>query len=182
MTWSKASREVISQAESASKSAEEAAEVSARASQEAISRAEKVGKAARKAADVSISAAKEATEASKKVAREAAETSVKVFEAWISGAEVTGKLSQPVARHTADAPTGTSREGDSQTKEDGEAPEETGEALAKTFGEVVNAAEANAKGKRGAKEVQKRIETRLESLARMYASNKARQTDEEEEN
>ena len=41
--------------------------------------------------------------------------------------------------------------------------------------------EANVKGKREAREVQRRIETRLESLARMYSSNRAEQAEEEDE-
>ena len=59
---------------------------------------------------------------------------------------------------------------------------EVAEALARTLDEVITVAgESNVKGKREAKEVQGEIETRMESLARMYVSNKAKQPEMEDE-
>ena len=179
MARMRTSQEVISKFEEASKWAKEAADISARASQEAISRAEEISKSAREAAEASIRAAKQASEASKKAAREAAEASVRVFEELISGAGGIGGTSQQVARQTAEAPAETSQEADSETDK---AAEEGGEALARTFGEAISVAETDIKGeKREAKEVQRRIETRLESLERMYASNEDKQAEEADE-
>jgi len=53
--------------------------------------------------------------------------------------------------------------------------------LARTFGEAVNITGANTDEEKDAKKVQRRIETRLEYLARMYASNKDTQIEEEDE-
>ena len=56
--------------------------------------------------------------------------------------------------------------------------------MTRTFGEAISIAETNVKGKKESKEVQRRIETRLQLLSRMYASNKdapAAGEDEDEE-
>jgi len=158
-------------AEESMRAAKEAAEVSKRASQEAISRAEEASKSAKETAEVSIRAAREATEASKKAAKEAAEASIRIFKDLISSTGWIGNTSQPVAKQSADASTETS--------------EEAGEVLAATFGEVTGVAKADIEGKGGSKEVRKTVESRLESLEKMYASSKDRQTvgesEEEEE-
>ena len=114
-------------------------------------------------------------------AKEAAETSARVLMELITGTKGIGKIGRQLGRQTADAPTRTSQEGDSKARETGKASKEASEALARTFGEVISVAGANAKEPKETKEVQRRIETRLESLARMYASNKARQAEEENE-
>ena len=46
---------------------------------------------------------------------------------------------------------------------------------------VSKAEETNVRGEEEVKEIQRRIKTRLESLARMYADNKDRQAEEETE-
>ena len=173
---------MVSKAEEASKSAKETAEISARASQEAISRAEEVSKSAKETAEASIRAAREATEASKKAAKEAAEASIRVFEDLLSGAGGIGKLSQQVPKEIADALTETSQEANGKIEEiDSKASEGASEALTTTFGEIISEPGTDAKGKREPNNVQQRIETRLESLVKMYSSNQAKQTDEGDE-
>jgi hypothetical protein len=63
-----------------------------------------------------------------------------------------------------------------------EAAKEAAETPAKTSQEVMTsrAEKASAKETRGNEKAQKEIESRLEFLARMYATNKAGQTGEEE--
>jgi hypothetical protein len=181
MAWTRASQEVMRKAEETSKSAKEAVEISARAAREAISRAEKVSQSARETAEASIRAAKEATLASKKAAKEAAETSIRVFEELMANVAGIAKTSQPLARQTDEPPTRPSTETDGLTKETDIASGEVTEALAKSFGKVISGAGASTREKKEAKEVQRRIETRLESLARMYSSNKDRVAGEEDE-
>ena len=133
------------------------------------------------AAEASIRVAKEATEASKKAAREAAETSVRVFQELIGGAGGIGKTSKQVVKQTIDTLAETSQEGDAKTKETDKASEETDEVLTKAFGGLINITEADANGKREAREVQRKIEARMESLASMFASIKDKPAEEEEE-
>ena len=99
------------------------------------------------------------------------------FEITVARAEKLGEL----AKQAADESIKISQEGDSRTEEAGEAVEEKAEVLTSTFGEVINVAGDNAKRKKETREVQKRIEARLESLARMFASNKTGQAEEEDE-
>ena len=83
--------------------------------------------------------------------------------------------------HAADASTIKFQEGDSKTEETSEASGEAVDTLARTFGEVVRLDGNNLKGKGEAREVQRRIENRLEYLARMYSSDKSKQAQEEDE-
>jgi len=67
------------------------------------------------------------------------------------------------------------------TKETSEISEATRESLAKMFGEKAGDVATDAKGKKEAEEVQRRIETRLRYLTRMYTSNKDKQAEEEDD-
>jgi len=88
-----------------------------------------------------------------------------------------------VARRTAEAPARRWQEG-SKTGEIG--PKEVAETLTPAFEQMTSGAEGtNLKGKKEeAKKIQVGIESRLESLARMFAADKDKQaeedTDEEE--
>jgi len=53
--------------------------------------------------------------------------------------------------------------------------------LARAFGEALNISEADVKRDKEAREVERRMETRLRYLARMYASNKDKRVEEEDE-
>ena len=112
-----------------------------------------------------------------KLAREAAKESIRISQEAISRAEETGIAAKEAAKESAS----TSQEADSDSEETDKATEKGAEALARTFGEVMSIAEANAKGKKETKEVQRRIETRLHYLARMYASYRDEQDAEEDE-
>jgi len=184
MTWTTASQEVINGSKEASKSAKEAAEISARVSQEAIRRAEEVSKTAREIAEASIRAAKEATEASKRGTEEAAEAWTKVFNELMTGTEGIGKIISQVARQAAEAPAERWQEADSKTEEIGS--KEVAETLTSAFEQMTSGAEGtNLKERK--EEVQKtqmNIESRLESLTRMFAADKdtpAEEDTEEEE-
>ena len=87
-----------------------------------------------------------------------------------------------MVRQSAEAPRRISQEPvDIEFEEVGEDSEAAAEVLARTFGEVVGGAgETGLRGKREAKEVQRRIEARLDNLARMFSS-KADQVEEEDE-
>ena len=108
-----------------------------------------------------------------RLAQEAAETSVRVFEELISDTAEIGKVTKPVTKRTAVTPAQKFQEGGSKTEEPSEASTEAVDTLARTFGEVVRLDEDNLERNREAREVHKRIETRLEYLARMYSSDKA---------
>ncbi|TET81966.1 hypothetical protein E3J38_02990 [candidate division TA06 bacterium] len=107
--------------------------------------------------------------------------SVRVFQELISSAGGIGKTSEQVARQTADALISIPQEDDSKIKETEEASKDKAESLTRAFGEALNVAGANAKGEKEAREVERRMETRLRYLAKMYASNKDKQAEEEDE-
>jgi len=67
------------------------------------------------------------------------------------------------------------------SEEIGEASETAGESLVKMFGEAADETATTVKGKRETEEVQRRIETRLRYLTRMYVSNKDKQAEEEDD-
>jgi hypothetical protein len=181
-SWTKAHQEIVSRAEEASKLAKEAAEASAKASEEAILRAEEVTRSARETAETSIRAAKEATEISKKAAKDAAEISIKVFEGLIHGTGGISNVDQPLSKHIIDIPTGVSKESGHRAEEiDGTISKEMAETLETTPGEEMSEAEDNSSVTKESKEVRQRIENRLESLERMFSSNKASQAEEWDE-
>ena len=126
-------------------------------------------------------AAKEATEASKKGTEEAAEAWTKVFNELITGTEGIGKMIRQVARQTAEAPARRLEEAGSKTGEI--SPKEVAETLTPAFEQMTSGAEGtNLKGKKGeAKKTQVSIESRLESLARMFAADKDKQAEEDTE-
>ncbi len=167
---------MLSKAEEGSKLAEKAAAISERASQEAIDRAEEVNRLAKENVEASIRAAREATEMSKRAAREAAETVKGVFQELISG---TGEIGKAPRHHVAVSP-GTQDADLVEAK--GRASEETDEELAGASEEAVTGIEeTEVKKREGAKEIERKIETRLASLAKMYGANKDRKSEEEEE-
>ena len=89
-----------------------------------------------------------------RAAKEAAEVSIRAFEEAISGAGAVGKVIKEIA-----------------------------EIPAKTSQEVIisKAGKASAKEKGEDEKAQKKIESRLEFLARTYAANKARRAEKEDE-
>ncbi|MFC1916959.1 hypothetical protein ACFLX1_02390, partial [Chloroflexota bacterium] len=89
---------------------------------------------------------------------EAAEVSIRAFEEAISGARAMGEVPK-------------------------EADKEIGETLTETSQEVITSKprKASAKEKREDEEDPKKIESRLEFLAKMYASSKTERAEKEEE-
>ena len=92
-------------------------------------------------------------------------------------ASETGLMTRQIASQTTEAPTNTPRE--DTDKSSGE----TTEAMAGAFEEVISegreAEESEAKKKELAKERQKKAQSRLESLTKMFLSNKSSRSDEE---
>jgi len=172
---------VVSKSREASKSAKEAAEISARASQEAIRRAEEVNKSAREIAEAAIRAAKEATEASKKGGEEVAEAWAKVFNELITSSEGIGKMIGQVPKQIAELPARRWQEAESKASEIG--PEEVAKPLTSAFAQMTSGAEeTNLKGKKGKdKKIEISIESRLESLSQMFAAGKDKQAEENNE-
>ena len=158
------------------------AEVSAREAQEIISRAEEVSKWATESVEASRRAAKRAAEASKKTIKEAAEAWTGVFEEFVGDPKQRDKTPELTASRTAEAAGASAEAIIPKAKETSKASKESAEVplrpLKKATGE---GDEAGVKRKRKGKESQRGIETRLESLARMYAASEARQDDEKTE-
>ena len=112
--------------------------------------------------------------------------SIRAFEEAINRAEVTGK----VARETAEASLRAFEEAIGKVEAIGDEAEEATEAIGKPDVEVAETsarasdeAEGKAKEKRKAGEIKgkRKIEARLESLAKMYETKKAKQDEEETE-
>ena len=85
------------------------------------------------------------------------------------------------SQQTAGALAPTSQEDESETTKTGKLPEGEDEVLARTSAEVDNVAEDKEKGKEEAMEMRERLKSRLESLAKMYASGKIDRPEEEDE-
>jgi len=86
-----------------------------------------------------------------------------------------------VIRQAAQPATRIDQPDEDGSKETSDTAEAARESLARMFGEAAGEAATTTKGKKEAEEVQRRIETRLRSLTRMYASHKDEQVEEEDD-
>ena len=169
-------------AEEATRAASQATEKSIKASEEAINKAGDITESAKGITETSIKAAREALESSKQAAKEAAKAAISVFEDMIGNTEAGDKPSQQAVNQPANARLGTLSGGSGKIEETAaKASGEKTQALAATVGEAVNEAGIDIRRVRESKEIQQIIETRLESLARMYSSNKFKEAGEEDE-
>ncbi len=122
-----------------------------------------------------IKAAQEAAEAAKKAAQGAAEASIRVFREALSG---TGDMSKLI-RETAGM---TLQQAVDKAEELGSETEEGAAASIRIIEEAISRSEQKgSKDKPQGKEVKKKIESRLDFLARMYAADKEKEEEETQE-
>jgi len=119
---------------------------------------------------------KEASEKSVRIAREAVIASVRAFEGAIDTAEETTKSARRAAKASMrvfEKATGGAEKVSKEVKE------EAAEVPLEIFEEVLSKPEISAKGKRKPKESKEEIQTRLDFLTRMYATNKDKHAEKE---
>ncbi len=116
--------------------------------------------------------AKEAAEASKKAAEQAAEMWIGVFRELISEAGGVGRITEQVARDTAENLTKASREFFSKTTEISKDTDE------EAIGEV---GEAKIEKKKEVRKDKGKLQSRLAALEKMFVSSKTEPADEVEE-
>jgi hypothetical protein len=106
----------------------------------------------------------------------------RVFEELVGSAREAGKsVEPPVSKLTAEPAVDEPEDIVEASEDTVEASEDTAEVLSRTFGEVISDIGADKKALKGTREVQRKIETRLESLTKMFSSNRDKQEEPDDE-
>jgi hypothetical protein len=162
------------------RSTQEASGASIKMTEEAVCNAYGMTESANKMVDAAITTTREATEASKRMVEETAAVAMRAFDDLIKSIENIRESRQQIAGQIGDIPAENSHQIHSRTEET-QSQTLGKEVAAKPVSEVVSKPVVDAKIERESKEIRQIIESRLESLSKMYFTNEAQNAGYEDE-